>query len=73
MEQVTTSGPPRFGLIAGNASGGQARVNAADRQLVKSQLGQTGYRAGDATLNGVVDAQDQALARTNTGRETDIP
>ncbi len=73
MEQVTTSGPPRFGLIAGNASGGPARVNAADRQLVKSQSGQTGYRAGDVTLNGVVDAQDQSLTRTNTGRETDIP
>jgi len=73
MEQVTTSGPALYGLIAGNASGGDSRVNGADRQVVKSQLSQTGYRAGDVTLNGVVDAQDQSFARTNTGRETDIP
>jgi hypothetical protein len=73
MEQVTTSGPARFGLVAGNAAGSDARINAADRQTVKSQVSQTGYRAGDVTLNGVVDAQDQSFARTNTGRETDIP
>jgi hypothetical protein len=73
MVQVTTSGPDRFGLVAGNAAGGDARINAADRQTAKSQLNQTGYRAGDVTLNGVVDTQDQAIVRTNTGRETDIP
>jgi regulation of enolase protein 1 (concanavalin A-like superfamily) len=73
MEQVTVAGPPRYALIAGNAASGDARVNAADRQVVKSQTGLTGYRIGDLTLNGIVDAQDQTLARANTGRETDIP
>jgi hypothetical protein len=73
MELVTTAGPPRYGLVAGNAAGSDRRVNGADRQAVKSQLGLTGWRTGDVTLNGIVDAQDQTLARTNTGRETDIP
>ena len=73
MEQVTTSGPPRYGLIAGNASGAAGRVNAADRQVVKAQLGLTGYRAGDLNLNGAVNTQDESIVRTNTGRETDIP
>ena len=73
MEQVTVAGPARYALVAGNAASADRRINARDRQVVKAQSGLSGYRLGDLTLNGIVDAQDQALARTNTGRETDIP
>ena len=68
MEQVTTSGPTRYALIAGNASWGDIRVNAADRQVVKNQLGLTGYRAGDLNLSGTVNAAGPIIGPDEHGQ-----
>jgi hypothetical protein len=73
MKQITVTGPPRFGLVAGNASVTNGIINAGDRQAVKAGQTLTGYRSADVNMDGVVNSQDTGLVRANTGYETNVP
>jgi hypothetical protein len=49
--------PGVWGLIAGDADG-DGKITPADREIVKRQMGNTGYLSGDVNLDGVVDGGD---------------
>jgi hypothetical protein len=49
--------PGVWGLIAGDADG-DGKITETDREIVKRQMGKTGYLSGDINLDGVVDGND---------------
>ena len=44
-------------MIAGDADG-DGKITHVDRKICEKQQGQTGYKAGDFNLDGVVDGRD---------------
>ena len=49
--------PGVWGMIAGDADG-DGKITHVDRKICEEQQGQTGYKAGDFNLDGVVDGND---------------
>ena len=49
--------PGVWGMIAGDADG-DGKITHVDRKICEQQQGQTGYKAGDFNLDGVVDGRD---------------
>ena len=49
--------PGVWGMIAGDADG-DGKITHVDRKICEQQQGQTGYKAGDFNLDGVVDGND---------------
>ena len=49
--------PGVWGMIAGDADG-DGKITHVDRKICEEQQGQTGYKAGDFNLDGVVDGRD---------------
>ncbi|MCC6582015.1 MAG: hypothetical protein IT440_16410, partial [Phycisphaeraceae bacterium] len=49
--------PGVWGLIAGDADG-DGKITDVDREIVKRQMGKTGYLSGDINLDGVVSGED---------------
>ena len=49
--------PGVWGMIAGDADG-DGKITHVDRKICEEQQGQSGYKAGDFNLDGVVDGND---------------
>ena len=49
--------PGVWGMISGDADG-DGKITHVDRKICEEQQGQTGYKAGDFNLDGVVDGND---------------
>lgn len=60
-------------VVPGGDADANGVINAADRVLVRSSSGSTGYLSADVSMDGVVNAVDRVLARSNVFRIRQLP